>query len=583
MAKLTTIDLFAGCGGLMDGFQQSGAFRTLACVEWESAPCKNLENRLRTRWGHVDAANEVLRFDIQRTKELFEGYSDEEFGSHEGLDKLLNGQKVDVIIGGPPCQAYSLAGRIRDENGMRDDYRNYLFESYLKVVNRYQPDFFLFENVVGLLSATPYCVPIADRIQSAFNDAGYCVTGNFRNAVFSLPDYGIPQNRKRIIILGVRKATFPFDCDKIVADFYDNIMPSLKQRRRTVRDAIGDLPKLIPHVKDGEVEYEQEKGTPIVPNHMPRHHSTRDLKVFKLLTQDIESGRMEYVSIESLKKLYTEITGKKSNIHKYYVLRRDEQSNTIPAHLYKDGYRHIHPDSSQLRTLTVREAARLQTFPDDFEFLGSMGDGYKMIGNAVPPAFAKILAYALVNIYKKYLPQRDVELSPDTINQERNEPLSNVAKFKQAVWSFAIDEPVKADEIAKPDIKQAFTCVGPYLILIILGVKRIENRIQMPSPKSGRCGISCSKSFCEAEYKSFMGWASLNLPSDVVSRIPSWQTVASWPGRIVATCDYSAREAVVGEPWYEGYPVSWDLSNVRMLRQTVPCRGKMGMWRINAK
>ena len=104
------------------------------------------------------------------------------------------------------------------------------------------------------------------------------------------------------------------------------------------------------------------------------------------MTEDIESQRYEYTSIERLKELYTQVTGEESNIHKYYVLRRDEQSNTIPAHLYKDGFRHIHPDSAQCRTLTVREAARLQTFDDDYEFVGSMGEQYKMIGNAVPPA-----------------------------------------------------------------------------------------------------------------------------------------------------------------------------------------------------
>ncbi len=582
MSKLTTIDLFAGCGGLMEGFEQSGAFQTLACVEWESAPCRNLENRLRSKWGHVNASLEVMRFDIQRTKELFEGYTDQEFGTHQGLDKLLNGRKVDVIIGGPPCQAYSLAGRIRDENGMRDDYRNYLFESYLKVVNHYQPDFFLFENVVGLLSATPDGVPIADRIQSAFNNAGYCVTGNFRNAVFFLPDYGVPQNRKRIIILGVRKATFPFTCDKIVADFYDNIMPSLKQRRRTVSDAIGDLPKLIPHVHDGEVEYVQEEGTPFVPNHIPRHHSTRDLKVFKLLTQDIESGRMEYVSIESLKRLYTAITGKQSNIHKYYVLRRDEQSNTIPAHLYKDGYRHIHPDSSQLRTLTVREAARLQTFPDDFEFLGSMGDAYKMIGNAVPPDFAKILAHAVVKIYSKYKPDRVDDLTCINEIQDGNTEHMAVPTYKQAVLDFESNgpKPVKANVQTELDVTQAFTCTGPYLILIMLGIKRVENRIQIPQPKNGRCAISCSRSFCETEYNRFVQWAHNSLSDSICCHIPAWDVISSWPGAIVATCCYAAREAVPNEPWYEGYPVSWDLSNIKMLQTPIPCKGKLGMWRI---
>lgn len=405
MAKLTAIDLFAGCGGLMEGFEQSGGFETLACVEWEKAPCENLEHRLKTKWKHSAAAQEVVRFDIRRTSELFNGFADSEFGISKGLDDLVGGRKIDVIIGGPPCQAYSLAGRIRDEHGMRNDYRNYLFESYLEVVKRYKPDFFLFENVVGMLSAAPDGQPIAEKIYSAFKDAGYETIGDFRKAVFSLADYGVPQNRKRIIILGVRKNTFGSVASRLVDEFYSNIMPSFKCRKKTVKDAIGDLPRFLPHIENGKVRYSLE-GSREVPNHMPRHHSERDLKVFKLLTEDIESGRMEYVSIERLKELYTEVTGKKSNIHKYYVLRNDQQSNTIPAHLHKDGFRHIHPDSAQCRSLTVREAARIQTFPDDWTFRGSMGDQFKMIGNAVPPAFAKILADALIRLYAEQIPER---------------------------------------------------------------------------------------------------------------------------------------------------------------------------------
>lgn len=410
MPKLRTIDLFAGCGGLMDGFMQSGRFDTLACVEWEEAPCRNLVNRLKTKWGHVNAEREVLRFDIQRTNELFYGYDDPKFGHGDGLDKLVDGVKIDVIIGGPPCQAYSLAGRIRDEHGMRDDYRNYLFESYLEVVKRYQPDFFLFENVIGMLSAAPNGQPITKKIQAKFSDAGYVVLPDFRDAVFSLSDYGIPQNRRRIIILGVREGSFPNTSADIIRDFYERIMPSYRQPKRTVEEMIGDLPKLIPTIERGKVVYHCQGGK-IVPNHLPRKHSVRDVKVFRLLTEDIEQGRFEYTSIDRLKKLYTEVTGKTSNIHKYYVLRRDQQSNTIPAHLHKDGFRHIHPDSEQCRTLTVREAARLQTFDDDYEFYGSMGEQYKMIGNAVPPAFAKILAQAICEIHMKYCPWKTHDLS----------------------------------------------------------------------------------------------------------------------------------------------------------------------------
>lgn len=403
MNKLTSIDLFAGCGGLMDGFQQSGHFDTLACVEWDRYPCENLRHRLATKWQHKNADNEVICFDIQRTDELFKGFAfDPVYGSHSGLDSLIDGKKVDVIIGGPPCQAYSIAGRIRDEKGMRDDYRNYLFESYVKVVQRYQPKFFIFENVSGILSATPNGTPITDRIRAAFDEIGFYILPDLQKALFDLTEFGIPQKRKRIIILGVNKQAFPDKYDSIIRTFYEDIMPAQKTPIRTVRDAIGDLPLWLPSIVDGKVKYYSDALFQ-VPNHIPRGQSVRDIKVFKLLTEDIESGRNEYVSTDALKRLYTEITGRVSNIHKYYVLRWSQPSNTIPAHLYKDGYRHIHPDSRQMRTLTVREAARIQTFSDDFEFFGSMMCQYKMIGNAVPPRFSKILANSIYSIWDKFV------------------------------------------------------------------------------------------------------------------------------------------------------------------------------------
>ena len=136
--KYNTIDLFAGCGGLMDGFMQEGGFNTLACVEWENFPCQTLANRLEKKWHHKNAKEEVVRFDIQRTDELINGFDDEEYGKHIGLKKLIGDKKIDIVIGGPPCQAYSLAGRIRDPHGMRDDYRNYLFESYIRILEYFK-------------------------------------------------------------------------------------------------------------------------------------------------------------------------------------------------------------------------------------------------------------------------------------------------------------------------------------------------------------------------------------------------------------------------------------------------------------
>lgn len=405
--KYHTIELFAGCGGLLEGFLQQGGFDTLACVEWETYPCETLVKRLSTKWRHKNAKNEVVRFDIQRTEELINGFEDKEYGIHEGLSKLIGNQNVDVIVGGPPCQAYSLAGRIRDEHGMKEDYRNYLFESYINIVNFFKPKFFVFENVIGLLSAAPDGYPIVNRIKDTFLEAGYKVADNFRDTLFEVADYGVPQHRKRVIIIGVRIEDFGDDVtSQMISDFYKNVIPSLRKPQRTVADAIGDLPKIYPLEEPIKEKGKKYSHAPIlseiVLNHIPRFHSKRDIEVFRFLADDIKSGRKEYTSIEKLKELYTKVTGKTSNIHKYYVLRNDEPSNTIPAHLYKDGMRHIHPDPEQARSITVREAARLQTFPDDFEFLGSNMAQYKMIGNAVPVDFAKIVAEALYKIIKKY-------------------------------------------------------------------------------------------------------------------------------------------------------------------------------------
>lgn len=398
---INTIDLFAGCGGLTEGFKQSGHYNTIACIEWDKAPCDTLRHNLQKKWKYTDADKRVIQFDIQRTDELINGWNDSEYGSSKGLDALVKkyGGTVDLIIGGPPCQAYSVAGRIRDKDGMKNDYRNYLFENYIEIVKHYKPRAFVFENVPGILSAKPGDGKqlIIEIIKEKFQEAGYVIHNHLSKAIIDFTEYGVPQKRSRIIILALRKECFD-NPNQSLDKFYNEVLSAKKVNKlKTVRETISDLPALFPldtPQQVGSKRYSHsfpDDGFTIL-NHIPRFSSKRDIELFRLLTTDIESGRMEYASTDALKRLYTKITGKISNIHKYHVIRWDEPSNTIPAHLYKDGLRHIHPDSKQLRTITVREAARLQTFPDDYEFITGTALDYKMIGNAVPPLFAKLLA-----------------------------------------------------------------------------------------------------------------------------------------------------------------------------------------------
>lgn len=405
MKKIKFIDLFAWCGGLFDGFMQSGMYEPVASVEWEKAPVEVLKNRLKTKWNVEDPDKEVIRFDIQREEELFNGFDDPEYGKHIGLDSLVDEKKgIDIVIGGPPCQAYSVAGR--NAGRMKGDYRNYLFEHYISVINRYQPKLFVFENVPGMLSAMPDGTPITDLIRRDLSKTGYEIINNIKDfALIDMSQYGIPQTRKRVILIGVRKDAFE-NPQEVLRDFYENYLyPFKTDKVKTVKDAIGDLQSwhpVKPYKENGKnIAYESEEDSDLSWQ-IPRYQNERDINVFKTLAEDIESGENKYQSTDNLIKLYEQTTGKKTSVHKYHVLRKDEPSTTILAHLHKDGFRFIHYDSKQARTITVREAARIQTFADDFEFPCSMGAAYKMIGNAVPSEFARILSVAIQEFYKKY-------------------------------------------------------------------------------------------------------------------------------------------------------------------------------------
>ena len=393
------IDLFAGCGGLTDGFLQTKKYNTLAAVDWELPTVNTLRKRLITKYDYNSSIDNVLHFDIQRTEELLNGYKDNEYGNGVGLINLVNNRKVDLVIGGPPCQAYSMAGRVRDENGMQDDYRNYLFESYIKIVNYFKPKAFVFENVEGILSAKPGGIAIVKRITKGFSQIGYEITTDLRkNAVFDTSYFGVPQKRKRVIIFGVPKSA---NSTQQIEKFYIKMNLKKQNKPTEANIALGNIPKIYPFESNSKISHKVKlNGISLPKNHEPRFHNKRDIDIFRTLANDIKTGQNKYVSSKALIELYKERTGKNTNVHKYHVIRIDKPSNTIPAHLYKDGLRHIHPDPEQARSITVREAARIQTFDDDFEFLGSKGDQYKMVGNAVPPKFAKIIGDIVAELIK---------------------------------------------------------------------------------------------------------------------------------------------------------------------------------------
>lgn len=408
MKAMNIVDLFAGCGGLLDGFLQSGYYNPIASVEWEKAPVNTLRKRLKEKWKVTDSENSVIHFDMQRINELFNGFvNDDKYGSNPGLNKIVEDKTIDGIIGGPPCQAYSVAGRVRDKESMKNDYRNYLFEYYLKIVERYKPKFFIFENVPGMLSAMPDGTPITDLIRRDIEDKGYEIISDIKAyAVLDTSDYGIPQQRRRVILLGLNKEYFKgINIQKALMDFYSKILPQYHENKVSVSDAIGDLPPCYP--VDEVFRVGGRKFSHTIPDvkvtwHNARFQNERDIEIFRMLAEDLESGENKFTDSNILKALYNEKTGANTQVHKYHVLRKDLPSTTILAHLYKDGLRFIHYDSKQARSITVREAARLQSFDDDYEFVGSMGDAFKMIGNAVPPKFSKVLGLAVKEFINRY-------------------------------------------------------------------------------------------------------------------------------------------------------------------------------------
>ena len=385
------IDLFAGCGGLSEGFYKQG-FKALTHVEIDHFACQTLKTRMEY-YGYKDAENSVLELDITSKNVI------------SRISEVVGKKSVDLIIGGPPCQSFSTLGRAKDGDGMVNDPRNYLFESYIKVLDKFKPKIFVFENVTGLLSARIQGDLIVTKILKELG-RNYKVVSNPSSMVLNSADYGVPQIRKRVIIIGVRKdlKTSPEEIYKGIikthCDSSEDGASTLKSYV-TVKDAIGELPKLAPGEGEKSILFSPKMDNDFLRNirpqnkyllsdHISRTHNELDIKRY------IAMSKNKWDFSELLKNS-PELSHPKARVfnNSYVVQHWNLPSKTIIAHLYKDGNQFIHPDYKQGRTITPREAARLQSFPDNFVFEGSKTQQFKQIGNAVPPLFAEAIAKSI--------------------------------------------------------------------------------------------------------------------------------------------------------------------------------------------
>lgn len=405
MSKLTYIDLFAGAGGLSEGFIRE-MFEPVAHVEMSAEASDTLKTRLAFHYFNhkkkLQPYYDYLRQDKSRKElwdeipqHLVESVINEEINDKtiesifQKIDLQLDERKVDVIIGGPPCQAYSLVGRSRDPNRMKDDKRNFLFRYYAKFLIRYKPKYFVFENVLGLLTAGN--AKYLNEMLELFEEIGYSADMKVLNS----EEYGVLQKRRRVIIIG-RKGKTKFNFPEL---------KTIENNWQTKKDLFFDLPYLKPgqeldvaNYTKGINEYlkktETRNGIDYTTQHITRNHNDRDLEIYSLAIDRWlnERQRLKYNDIP--KKLQTH-KNTEAFLDRYKVIDPTGHSHTVVAHIAKDGHYYIYPDLKQVRSISVREAARIQSFPDDYFFEGGRTAAFKQIGNAVPPLMAEKIAASL--------------------------------------------------------------------------------------------------------------------------------------------------------------------------------------------
>ena len=406
--KLATIDIFAGGGGLSEGFCRAG-FDIINHVEQDRHAAETLKTRimfflLKERglkkeyynylYGRIHRKDLISKYNLGNL--IDNNVIQQEISKRTINDiiqrvnlsmKMRSLKNIDVLIGGPPCQAYSLVGRARDPYKMEHDKRNYLYKYYVEFLKELNPEIFIFENVPGILSAGNG--KLFDDIQKYMDNVGYEI--NYR--ILNSADFMVLQNRKRVILIGWKKGNnFGYPSFERIEHNYRveyvlDDMPTLKagEGNEAARDyKINDIND---YLRKTRIRTKSDK----VINHVARSHRKVDLEIYKYaINKYLKGERLKYTDLPEKLQFHK---NRKSFLDRFKVLDQNASaSHTVVAHIAKDGHYYIHPDINQLRSLTVREVARLQSFPDNYKFEGSRTAQFIQVGNAVPPLMAEIIA-----------------------------------------------------------------------------------------------------------------------------------------------------------------------------------------------
>lgn len=413
--NIKVLDLFSWCWGLTEWFFGKN-YSFVGHVEMDHHACESLKTRIiyhhlkDNNW--LDDYYKYLKSEITR-EEIIEKYKlqseiDMVYNSEisdetnpdliKNIKKNLNWKKLDILIGWPPCQTYSNVWRSRLGEKIEGDSRNFLFLQYAKFLKELQPEIFVFENVPGLKTAGWW--KYLEAMKTAFDEAWYHLETSDK-VVQYMPDYWIVQNRKRLIIIWWKK-----DSKKI--DSYPNLAKYKKDFSYIVNDFLDDLPPIqvwgwetiMKYKKDNPLLVElwiRDKNENILENHTTRPIREHDRKIYKIAVEKYEQDESLVYSDLPSELITHKNTSNFQN--RFNVIKGQHKvTNTVVAHLSKDGHYYIHPDKKQNRSISIREAARIQTFPDNFKFEWWRTAAFRQIWNAVPPMFSKIIATEL----KKY-------------------------------------------------------------------------------------------------------------------------------------------------------------------------------------